>query len=505
MHLEGGNLVYVNDTLWSSHAGSYFQTGALIMQTHSSPPLSDSGVHADLHMGYLWTIAFVAAMGGLLFGYDWVVIGGAKPFYEVYFHLTSEALVGWANSCALLGCFAGSLLAGPAADGLGRKKMLVIAAVMFAVSSIFTGWAHSFAAFIFWRITGGVAIGLASNVSPMYIAEISPAQWRGRLVSLNQLAIVIGILAAQLVNWRIAERVTAGSNQVVLAASWNAQYGWRWMFTAVAVPAVVFLCSAPFIPESPRWLATRAKFPAALRVLRRIGGEHYAESELSVIRDSLAASREGAAWRELFFAPGRKLLAIGAGLAVLQQWSGINILFNYAQEVYHSAGYGVSEILFNIVITGTINLIFTIVAMLLVDRFGRRRLMIFGCISIGASHLAASMAYNSHAQGAWVLVLTLCAIAFYAMSLAPITWVLITEIFPNRMRASAVSVSVAILWVASFALTYTFPLLNHSLGTSGAFLIYAGICFAGAAFVWATVSETKGRSLESLEEAGAQH
>jgi MFS transporter, SP family, xylose:H+ symportor len=469
-------------------------TPPFVPPSHPSPEL-------DLHLRYIWTIAFIAALGGLLFGYDWVVIGGAKPFYEVYFHLTSEALIGWANSCALLGCFAGSLFTGPAADRFGRKKLLVFSAFLFAVSSVFTGWAHSFNAFIVWRIIGGVAIGLASNVSPMYIAEISPAKWRGRLVSLNQLAIVIGILAAQLVNWRIAEKIPAGALQVVLTTSWNAQYGWRWMFTAVAVPAVLFLCSAPFIPESPRWLIAKAKPQAAMDVLSRIGGKRYANAELSVIQNSLETPHESAGWRELLSANGRKLLAIGAALAILQQWSGINILFNYAQEVYRSAGYGVSEILFNIIITGAINLIFTVIAMLLVDRFGRRKLMIFGCISIGASHLAASAAYRTHAQGASVLVLTLCAIACYAVSLAPVTWVLITEIFPNRMRASAVSVSVATLWVASFLLTYTFPLLNRSLGTSGAFLIYALVCFAGAVFVSMMLPETKGRSLERLEDS----
>jgi MFS transporter, SP family, xylose:H+ symportor len=471
------------------------------MHTPPSVPAPASSIHADLRLGYIWTIAFVAALGGLLFGYDWVVIGGAKPFYEVYFHLTSEAMVGWANSCALLGCFAGSLLAGPAADNLGRKKVLLISAFLFAASSILTGWARSFDAFILWRILGGVAIGLASNVSPMYIAEISPAQWRGRLVSLNQLAIVIGILAAQVANWRIAQKIPPELHGAVLATSWNAQYAWRWMFTAVAVPALIFLGSAPFIPESPRWLAARAHLHSALDVLHRIGGPSYAQSELASIQASLAARHEHSGWRELFSAPGRKLLAIGAALAVLQQWSGINILFNYAQEVYRSAGYGVSDILFNIVVTGAINLIFTLVAMLLVDRFGRRKLMILGCLSIAASHFAAAMAYRSHAEGTWVLLLTLCAIACYAMSLAPVTWVLITEIFPNRIRASAVSLSVAILWVASFVLTYTFPLLNQSLGTSNAFLIYAGICLAGAVFVFAAVRETKGRSLESLEES----
>ncbi|HEY3706688.1 MAG TPA: sugar porter family MFS transporter [Terracidiphilus sp.] len=474
------------------------------MYTPSSASLPQSLDRTDLHLGYLWTIAFVAALGGLLFGYDWVVIGGAKPFYEVYFQLRSEALIGWANSCALLGCFAGSILAGPAADRFGRKKALVCCALLFAISSVLTGWAHTFSAFIVWRITGGVAIGLASNVSPMYIAEISPAEWRGRLVSLNQLAIVIGILAAQLANWRIAEIIPSDLHGQVLASSWNALFGWRWMFTAVAVPAILFLCSAPFIPESPRWLAARQKSDAALLVLRRIGGKGYAHSELQAIQASLAGSHERAGWRELLVSPGRKLLAIGAALAILQQWSGINILFNYAQEIYRSAGYGVSEILFNIVITGAINLVFTLVAMLLVDRFGRRRLMIFGCIAIGISHLAASLAYRAHMHGTWVLVLTLCAIASYAMSLAPVTWVLITEIFPNRMRASAVSVSIATLWVASFVLTYTFPLLNQSLGTSGTFFLYTLICFAGAVFVSFAVRETKGRSLDLLDQTATR-
>lgn len=470
------------------------------MHGPSSPSIAASADTAQLRMGYLWIISLIAAMGGLLFGYDWVVIGGAKPFYEAYFRLGSEALVGWANSCALVGCFFGSILAGYLSDSLGRRRVLILSALLFAISSVLTGWSYTFGAFVAWRIAGGVAIGLASNVSPMYIAEVSPAAWRGRLVSLNQLAIVIGILAAQIANWRIADKVPADISGTALAASWNGQFGWRWMFTAVAVPALIFLAATPFIPESPRWLAARRRSDDARSVLERIGGKQYARLELESIQQSLQAPRDSATWRELVSSPGRRLLLIGVCLAVVQQWSGINVLFNYAEEVYHSAGFGVNDILFNIVITGTINLLFTIVAMLLVDRFGRRWLMILGCAAIGASHLAASFAYRAHARGSWVLLLTLCAIACYAMSLAPVTWVLITEIFPNRMRAGAVSVSVAALWVACFVLTYTFPLLNRSLGTSGAFLIYAGICFAGAAFVFAAVSETRGRSLEHMAD-----
>lgn len=474
----------------------------------SAQPMDGSSVNeSELRLGYIWMIAFVAAMGGLLFGYDWVVIGGAKPFYEAYFNLSSTALIGWANSCALIGCFTGSLLAGSFSDKLGRKKVLLFAALLFTVSSVLTGWAYSFNAFILWRVVGGVAIGLASNVSPMYIAEISPASWRGRLVSLNQLAIVIGILAAQIANWKIAEHVPDGASQAYIAASWNAQMGWRWMFTAVAAPAAMFVVAAPFIPESPRWLVARNRLTEAQAILTRIGGERYGSMELASISASLFSSAnnsEQSAWRQLLKRPVRKLLFIGVALAVLQQASGINVLFNYAEEVYKSAGYGVSDILFNIVITGSVNLVFTLVALLLIDRFGRRSLMLLGCIGVGLSHIAASFAYRAGLHGSWVLGLTLCAIGCYAMSLAPVTWVLITEIFPNNVRASAVSVSVAALWVSSFVLTYTFPLLNRSLGSSGTFLVYGSVCLLGAVFVFIAVPETKGRSLEQLEQEQSQ-
>lgn len=460
------------------------------MQSAASP--------AEIRLGYLWLIALVAALGGLLFGYDWVVIGGAKPFYESYFKLTSEAAVGWANSCALIGCFVGSLSGGRASDYLGRKRVLLISAALFTVSSVLTGWSFHFPAFIAWRILGGVAIGLASNVSPTYIAEISPAAWRGRLVSLNQLALVTGILAAQIANWRIARPVPAGLSAAAAAASWNVQYGWRWMFTAVAVPALIFSVATPFIPESPRWLVARAEFARAAEVLHRIGGSAYSNAELQSIQSSLKGAEGEIRWSEVLRGRMGRLLLVGIALAVLQQGSGINILFNYAEEVYRSAGYGVNEILFNIVITGTINFAFTIVAMLLVDRFGRRRLMLLGCALIGICHVAASFAYRAHVQGFWILALTLAAIACYAMTLAPITWVLITEIFPNRYRGTAVSIAVAALWLASFVLTYTFPLLNQAVGSAGAFLVYGAICLVGGVFVYVAVPETKGRSLDQV-------
>ncbi len=452
---------------------------------------------------YVWIIAVVAALGGLLSGYDWVVIGGAREFYEKYFHFTSPSLIGWVNSCALVGCLIGSLAAGSLAERLGRKPVLLVAAVLFAISSAFTGWSYALSAFIAWRIVGGIAIGLASNVSPLYIAEISPADLRGRLVSLNQFAIVIGILLAQIVNWRIARPIPPGFSAAQLMASWNVQYGWRWMFTAVVIPSLIFTVTSLVIPESPRWLLTRGRSKEALKTLTKIGGSSYADAEcFNIQRVINAESTAGrSTWGELLRKPVRRIVLIGIALAVLQQWTGINVLFNYAADVYRSAGYGANDILLNIVITGAINLVFTVIAMLLVDRVGRRGLMLLGCVGIGVSHLACSFAYAAHWPATAILILTLSAIGCYALTLAPVTWVLIAEIFPNRVRSQAVSAAVSALWLASFALTYTFPLLNKALGTGGIFRTYGVICLLGWALVFFFVPETKGRSLEQIERA----
>ena len=486
------------------------------------PPWTDSSVHgpvlppmaADAADGpqataYVWGIAVVAALGGLLFGYDWVVIGGARQFFEVHFHLTSAGLIGWANSCALVGCFAGSLLAGSLGDRFGRKPILLLSAVLFAVSSVCTGWAASFFAFILWRIVGGVAIGLSSNIAPLYIAEVSPAAHRGRLVSLNQFAVVVGILLAQITNWQIAREVPAHLSPEILLNSWNVQRGWRWMFTAVAVPSVIFLAACLRIPESPRWLIGRGRTSEALQVLRRIGGSVYADLESKSIHGALrleeseSASRAGS-WRSLLQPGMRKVLLVGIALAVLQQWSGINVLFNYAEEIFSAAGLGTSHIFLDIAVTGTINLVSTVIAMLIVDRIGRRPLMLFGCCGIALSHLLVGMAYGAGLHGIPILLLVLCAIACYAMTLAPLTWVLIAEIFPNRIRSFGVSSAVAALWVASFVLTYSFPFLQRSVGSSGTFFTYGGICLAGAVFVFFYVGETRGQTLEQIE-AGALH
>ncbi len=449
---------------------------------------------------YVWGIAIVAAMGGLLFGYDWVVIGGARQFYESYFGLASEQLVGWANSCALVGCFVGSLAAGFMGDRFGRRRILLVSAILFAVSSVLTGWANVFSSFIFWRIVGGTAIGLSSNISPLYIAEISPAAIRGRLVSLNQFAIVVGILLAQVANWTIARPIPDRISSALFLQSWNVQYGWRWMFTVVAIPAIVFTFTSLFIPESPRWLMAKGREARARAILMRIGGAAYAESETRGIAHALAREAGNRhSWSDLLRPGVRKVLVVAVLLAFLQQWTGINILFNYAAEIYRSAGYGANDIFLNIVITGTINLVFTVLAMAIVDRIGRRFMLILGCAGIGVSHLLSGLAYRAGWHGAPILLLTLCAIACYAMTLAPVTWVLIAEIFPNRIRSMGVSVAVSALWIASFLLTYTFPMLNRALGSSGIFFAYGAICLMGGLFVLSSVTETKGQSLEEIE------
>jgi SP family xylose:H+ symportor-like MFS transporter len=448
---------------------------------------------------YVWGISSVAALGGLLFGYDWVVIGGAKPFYEAYFGLTSPQLIGWANSCALVGCLLGSIVCSTLSERLGRRKLLVLAAFLFAVSSICTGLANAFSTFVIWRIIGGIAIGIASNVSPTYIAEISPAPWRGRLVALNQLTVVVGILAAQIVNWLIAEPVANSATVEILRDSWNGQWGWRWMFMAVTLPSAVFLASAFAVPESPRWLAKRGLDAAAHRILARIGGADYATRELGEIRATVSTEGRQPAWAG-FRRPGVPgVLMTGICLAVLQQWSGINILFNYAEELYRKAGYGINGTLINIIITGAVNLVCTVAAMGWVDRFGRRTLLSWGCAGIALAHALLGLAYASGLGGSFVLILTLGAIACYAMSLAPVTWVVISEIFPNNIRGPAVSIAVSALWTACFILTFTFPMLTQRLDTAGTFWLYSAICVAGLFFILLRVPETKGKTLEQIE------
>ena len=422
---------------------------------------------------FVYSICLVSAMGGLLFGYDWVVIGGAKPFYELYFDIAdSPTMQGLAMSVALLGCLIGAMVAGMMADCYGRKPLLLISAFIFLSSAYATGAFSVFSWFLVARFLGGIGIGIASGLSPMYIAEVAPTSIRGKLVSLNQLTIVLGILGAQIASW---------------------------MFWGAAFPAAVFLLLACFIPESPRWLAMKGKRERAWNVLSKIGGNHYAEQELQMVEQTGSSKSEGGL-KLLFSRPFRKVLVLGIIVAVFQQWCGTNVIFNYAQEIFQSAGYSLGDVLFNIVVTGVANVIFTFVAIYTVERLGRRVLMLLGAGGLAGIYLVLGTCYFFQVSGFFMVVLVVLAIACYAMSLGPITWVLLAEIFPNRVRGVAMATCTFALWVGSFTLTYTFPLLNSALGSYGTFWIYSAICLVGFVFFCRSLPETKGKSLETLEK-----
>ncbi|TFG89850.1 MAG: MFS transporter, partial [Candidatus Atribacteria bacterium] len=431
----------------------------------------------------------------------YVVIGGAKPFYEPFFGITDNAVMqGWAMSCALIGCLAGAVLSGWMSDRFGRKKLLILSAGIFVTASLGTGGADSFLSFVFFRILGGIGIGLASNLSPMYIAEVTPGKVRGAFVSINQLTIVIGILAAQLINWRIARPVPADASVADILVSWNGQTGWRWMFYACTIPAVLFFILMWLVPESPRWLVKNEKGnQKARKILAKIGGDDYADSEIVSIQETLRNTSGKTGFR-IIKEPGiLKLLILGIVLAIFQQWCGINVIFNYAQEVFANAGYSVSDTLFNIVITGSVNLVFTFVGMFTVDKLGRKALMLTGAGGLACIYAVIGLMYFFHLQGLPLLIMVVSAIACYAMTLAPVTWVLLSEIFPNRVRGFAMSVGTFALWAACFILTYTFPMLNKLLSSSGTFWVYGFICVLGFWFILKKLPETKGKSLEEIE------
>jgi sugar porter (SP) family MFS transporter len=461
-----------------------------------------SEIEADYNFAYIWLVSLVAALGGLLFGWDWVVIGGAKPFFESYFQIHDPALVGWANSCALIGCLVGALVAGALSDRWGRKRLLILSALLFAVTSIGNALAPAFSIFIAWRILGGVAIGLASNLSPMYIAEIAPARVRGRLVSINQLTIVVGILLAQIINWWLVRDVPHGATDEFIRNSWFGQKGWRWMFGLTAAPSLLFFLGMMFVPESPRWLMKNGQGEAARRILTAVGGTRYAAAASDEIQSTIAREETGRVRFRDLLAPGmRKVLVLGITLAVFQQWCGINVIFNYAEEIFRSAGYDISSVLQNIAWTGSVNLVFTFVALGVVDRGGRRPLMLFGSAALALIYFALAYCYHTGLTGRPMLGLVLAAIACYSMSLAPVTWVVISEIFPNRIRGAAMAVAVSALWLACFILTLTFPVLNARLGPAGTFGVYGVICVSGFVYIRLNLTETKGKTLEQIEHA----
>lgn len=457
----------------------------------------------DLNTRFIYFICCVSALGGLLFGYDWVVIGGAKPFYEAFFGISNEPnLQGLAMSIAIAGCLAGAMVAGSFADRYGRKPLLILAAVVFLISAWMTGAVSTFIPFLTARLIGGVAIGIASGLSPMYIAEVSPSDSRGRMVSINQLTIVLGILAAQIANWLIAEPLPAGM-ELPPIESWNCQWGWRWMFWAEALPAILFLVLVIFIPESPRWLMLHGRQDRAMKTFRNIGGESYAVAEIDAIKAAESDRKEesGVSLSIFLRKPYLSLIILGIVIAVFQQWCGTNVIFNYAQEIFADAGYGVGEMLFNIVLTGITNVVFTFVAIYAVDRIGRKKLMLIGSGGLFAIYAILGTCYLLGVTGFMMIILVMAAIACYAMTLGPVTWVLLSEIFPNKVRGLAMAVCTFALWSGCFTLTYSFPLLNASLGSYGTFWLYSAICLCGFIFFSRRLTETKGRSLEDISSS----
>jgi SP family sugar porter-like MFS transporter len=464
-----------------------------------SPAAADDH-DAKFNRSYIFAIVLTAALGGLMFGYDWVVIGGAELFYEKYFHLSGALQIGWAMSSALIGALIGTLFAGALSDKFGRKPLLLVSGLLFVVTSIGTGLAPTFTFFVINRLLGGVAIGIASNLSPLYIAEVAPASMRGRLVSINQLTIAIGVMLAQIVNWLIAQPTPAGMaiDQIPLD-SWNVQVAWRWMFGVTAIPAAVFFAAMFFVPESPRWLTIKGRSRKAIEVLNKIGGDAYAARSVKDIEATLVDEIDKVDLRELLEPKMRKIILLGVVLAVFQQWCGINVIFQYGSRIFADAGYAVSGILFSIVITGVVGVLMTFVAIATVDRWGRRGLMLSGAAGLALIYLATGWAYHANLKGLVPVILVVAAIACYCCTLAPITWVILSEIFPNRIRGGAMSVSVMALWLGNFLLSQTFPMMYENLGLANCFWVYAAICFAGFLYIFFKLPETKGKTLEQIE------
>ena len=333
----------------------------------------------------------------------------------------------------------------------------------------------------------------------MYIAEIAPAQMRGKLVSINQLTIVIGVLLAQIVNWSLGRHLPTNATDEYIRNSWYGQACWRWMFGLTAIPSLLFFVGMFSVPESPRWLAKNGKPENSRTILKKIGGESYSVAALADIQATLVNEIEKVNFSDLLAPKLLKVLLLGVGLAVFQQWCGINVIFNYAQEIFQAAGYNISDVLKNIAWTGSVNLAFTFVALGVVDRGGRRPLMLFGAAGLAVIYAVLAFCYHAHVQGFPMLLLVLAAIACYSMSLAPVTWVVISEIFPNRIRGAAMSIAVAALWLACFLLTFSFPTLNAKLGAAGTFSLYAVICVLGFVFIFFKLPETKNKTLEQIE------
>ena len=428
----------------------------------------------------------VSSLAGFLFGYDNIVISGAIGHLSKYYGLQPVA-VGWAAGCALIGCLLGSATSGVLADRFGLKPVLYACAACFALSSFGVWMAASFAQYVVWRIIGGVGIGSASIVAPMYIAEIAPASVRGRLVVFYQFGIVAGILGAVYVNMLI-ER--SGSEQ------WNVEHGWRWMFAAAAVPAIIFARAIAFSKESPRWLMKAGYEQQAQDVLVAINGVPAADAEGAEIRKSLAQEEGGL--KELFSGPFRRALLIGFLLAAFSQTSGITCLLSFLPEVFKSAGQRASDAFFQAVLVGIVNLVFTLLAVWLVDRAGRKTLILLGtCMQAVALGIIASL-YWIGGAGLGILAGIMAFVAGHAIGNGAVCWVVISEIFPTKVRGAAMSIATTAIWIFAYLANQFFPLMQTRLGSHGTFFLFSAMAAINFLFVLILVPETKGYSLEEI-------
>lgn len=444
--------------------------------------------------GYLFLLTLVAALGGVLFGYDTAVISGAIIFVQKDFGLSAAAM-GWAAASALIGSALGAAIAGVMSDAIGRKRTLFAAAVLFLITSVGAALADGLSMLVIYRIIGGVGVGIASIVSPLYIAEIAPPSHRGRLVSLNQFALISGMLAVYFLNYAIAHRGGSG---------WDIAVGWRWMFASEAIPAVALLGLVFLVPESPRWLMQRNREPEARRVLSTLNDDRTAENEVAEISAALSQSKIG--WHGILSGKPLRLMLIGVGIAVFQQVTGINVFLYFAPEIFESVtGSSADVALLQTIVIGVANLAFTLVAIFTVDRLGRRPLMLIGFSVMTVCLAAMAAAIYQQRFDAFLLVIVIGYIAGFAVSVGPVTWVLLSEMFPTSVRGFAMGIAATCNWLANFAISQTFPMLNGNAWLvdrfhhAFPFVLYAVFGVLAIVFVYRFIPETKGRSLENIE------
>jgi len=461
-----------------------------MMKTDSDSAASQSGSTL-----YLVLVCLVATLGGLLFGYDTAVISGAIGFLKTHFGLGAE-MEGWAAACALLGCMIGVAGAGTFSDRFGRRNVLILSAILFLVSAIGTAIPRPLTTFLVFRFLGGLGVGAASMTSPMYIAEISPAHIRGRMVSINQLAIVLGMLVVYFVNYFI---VGLGDE------AWNVQTGWRWMFGSEALPALLLLALLICVPESPRWLVKQGRTQEAQAILTRIGGADHTRVELAEIQSAIA--HESGSLLQLIEPGLRRVLVIGVVLAVLQQVTGINVFLYFGPEIFKEiAGSRMDAALLQTAAVGSVNLLFTIIAIWTVDRLGRKPLMIIGSSGMGIALIGLGIAAYSGQAEAWTLVFILAYIACFALAVGPVTWVILSEIFPTRIRGRAMAIATFCLWGANFVVSQTFPMMDENAWLvelfhhAFPFWVYGVFCIIEVLFLWMCVPETKAKTLEAIEK-----